>query len=79
VIGAGSAPNGSSVTLPTGYTSDNMLSVVVPNGGIVNPGQHNLCGIAQCSMIGLTPFLAYMDSSLNTWPGDTAWMVTAWK
>jgi len=79
VIGAGSCTNGSSVTLPTGYTEENLLSVVVPNGGIVNPNQHNLCGIAQCSMVGLTPFLAYQDSSWNTWPGNTNFMICAWK
>jgi hypothetical protein len=79
VIGAGNAANGTSVTLPTGYTAENMLSVVVPNANIVNPGQHNLCGIAQCSMIGLTPFLAFQDSNFNTWSSDTAWMIAAWK
>jgi hypothetical protein len=79
VIGAGQATNGSSVTLPTGYTEENLLSVVTPNGGIVNPSNHNLCGIAQCSLVGLTPFLAYQDSNYNTWPGNTNWMIAAWK
>ena len=78
VIGAGQqAAVGDSVTLPTGYTSAQMLSICTP-AGFVEAG-HHWQGIFQCTFLGLTPTLQYLDDSLNSWPGICNWMICAWK
>jgi hypothetical protein len=79
IIGAGTAASGTLVTLPTGYFADKMLGIVVPNGGIVNPSNHNLSGIAECSFDGTYLQLFYADNTGHTWTGNVSWMLSAWK
>lgn len=76
VIGAGSAPENSTVELPAGYSDAKMLSIATPAGSD-NSGNH-LRGVSQCSLLGLTPYLVYTDNN-NQWTGPTNWMLTAWK
>jgi hypothetical protein len=78
VIGAGQqAAVGDAVTLPTGYTDAQMLSICTP-AGFVEAG-HHFQGVFQCTMLALTPVLQYLDDSLNSWPGICNYMVCAWK
>ena len=78
IIGTGTGASGTAITLPAGYTEENMLGIVVPNGGIVNPSNHNLSGIVRCAFNGLIPILNYGDTSGNIWTGNVDWMVAAW-
>ena len=78
VIGAGQqAAVGDSVTLPTGYSAAQMLSICTP-GGFIEAG-HHWQGIFQCTFLGLTPVLQYLDDSLNSWPGICNWMACCWR
>lgn len=79
ILGAGTGVSGTAITLPAGYIPNKMLGVVVPNGTIVNPSNHNLSGIIQCSFVGLIPILYYGDTSGNRWSGNVDFMLAAWK
>jgi hypothetical protein len=76
VIGAGQTASGTAITLPSGYSSSQMLSICTP-ASAANTG-HHLRGISQCSFIGLFPILSYTDNS-NTWTGNVNWLVACWK
>ena len=78
ILGAGTGASGTTVVLPTGYTPEQMLGIVVPNGGIVNPSQHNLSGIVECAFVGTVPILNYGDTTQHTWSGNVNWMLAAW-
>jgi hypothetical protein len=80
IIGSGTCASGTAVVLPSGYASaQKTLGIVVPNGDIVNPSNHNLSGIIQCSFAGLIPILSYADTTGHTWSGNVSWMMAAWK
>jgi len=76
VIGAGQSASGAAISLPAGYTADQMLGLVTP-GGSDNSGRH-LRGVLTCAFSGLMPILTYTDN-VNYWSGTTNWMVAAWK
>ena len=76
MLGAGQALAGASIQLPAGFTSDQMLSICTPAGFV--PSGHHFQGISQCSMVGLTPVLTYLDDSGNVWSGPCNWMVACW-
>jgi len=76
VIGAGQGPSGTPISLPSGYTSQQMLSICTP-GGSANSGNH-MRGVQQCSFFGLSPVLQYTDNS-SVWGGAVNWMLAAWK
>ena len=75
-IGAGQTASGTAISLPTGYTVDQMMSICTP-GGSDNSG-HHLRGVAECAMFDLIPILSYSDNT-NNWSGAVNWMVAAWK
>lgn len=76
-IGAGKAPSGTAFGLPAGFTSANMLAIATPAS--YNDIGDDMAGVAQCGIIGTTPFLTYSDAqSGNTWDGDCNWMGFAW-
>ena len=79
IIGAGTGASGTAISLPSGYSVGNMLGIVVPNGSIVNPSNHNLSGIAGCYFDGLIPTLFYQDNTGHTWSGNVSWLLAAWK
>ena len=82
IIGTGKGVSGSAntpITLPAGYgPPGGFLGIVVPDGGIVNPSQHNLSGIVQCAFNSLIPQLLYGDNTGHTWSGNVDWMCAAW-
>ena len=75
ILGAGQVASGMAVALPSGYTSDNMLSVCTPASADTG---HRLVGVQQCSFNGLTPTLIYTDN-INIWSGKVNWLLAAWK
>lgn len=78
ILGAGTCASMSVITLPGGYIENQTLGLAVPNGGITNPGNHNLSGIVQCSLDDLIPTLFYGDTAGNEWSGNVNWMIAAW-
>ena len=78
VFGAGQTASGTAITLPTGYSVDQMLSICTPASTDMTI-HHLLSGIAQCAFIGLTPTLNYEDSNFNRWSGNVNWLLAAWK
>jgi hypothetical protein len=76
VIGAGQTASGSTITLPTGFSAVDMLSIGTP-GGTTHTGNH-LRGIQSCQLFGTLVQLLYTDDS-NIWGGPVNWMVAAWK
>jgi hypothetical protein len=77
IFGAGQIASGTPITLPAGYNSTDMLSICTPGG--FNEAGHHFQGIAQCSFLGLTPYLWYEDDSFNEWDGAVNWMLGAWR
>ena len=77
VIGGGTSPNATLLTMPAGYTNaQNTLSIATPDG--CDPVGNHLRGVQQCSLIGFETSLFYSDGS-NTWSGNVSWMIAAWK
>jgi hypothetical protein len=75
-IGAGSGANGSSFSLPSGFTSNNLLSIATPAGA--DATSHPMAGVFRCAVQGTTMELIYTDTENNFWNGDCNWMGFAW-
>ncbi len=76
-IGAGGGPAGSSMTLPAGFTSDQMLAIATPASAAAVG--HPMSGIVQCAIAGTLLELVYRDESGNYWGGDVNWFAFAWQ
>lgn len=75
-FGAGTASS-ASFSLPTGFTTDNLLAIASPRtyGG---SGDNVMHCIVACDIAGTSPFLKYVDGSGNAWGGSTNWFVFCW-
>ena len=78
IIGGGQSTSGAAITLPAGYSSDNMLSICTPASTDMTI-HHQLTGITTCAFTGLVPVLIYLDDKFNSWSGNCNWMVACWK
>lgn len=77
-IGAGQIANGLAFDLPSGFTTDNILSFATP--ATFNGTGHSMAGVEACSIAGATATLTYEDpGSSNFWDGNVAWFAFAWQ
>ena len=77
-IGAGQSTGGLPVTLPTGYTFENMLTIATPGGCPLSTG-YSARGIQICAFDTTTPYLGYTDN-VHQWGFSSPinWMVCCW-
>jgi hypothetical protein len=77
-FGAGSIADGSSFSLPGGYTQSQMLSIGTPASFNDN---HDNClhAVSNCDIAGTTAQLTYVDGSGNSWNGNVNWFAFAWE
>src|ERR1700744_2897715 len=76
-FGGGQVASGTAITLPAGYSEAQMLSGCTPAS--FNDAGHVMAGFGQCSFVGLTPFLQYLDPSNDAWDGNVNYMIFVWQ
>lgn len=79
-IGAGSGANNSSMSLPSGFTSDKQLTIATPASA--DATSHPMSGVYKCDVNALTGNqlqLTYTDTQGNYWFGNVNWMCFAWE
>lgn len=76
-IGAGNAASGVAFGMPSGFTTDKMLSIATPAS--VNDSGHPMAGVYSCGITGSTGVLQYNDTENNFWDGRYNWMAFSWQ
>jgi hypothetical protein len=78
LFGQGVVADGTTITLPAGYTSAQMFAVAYPHDG-VPVGGHNAHWVGAYVDSSLQVHLNYKDGDGNVWHGNAAVLVFAWK
>ena len=73
----GSAYHGSSIPVPAGFSSANMLAI--PGMASADNVNHNMQGVFNCSLSGLVLQGTYNDQSGNSWHGNVNVVAVFWK
>jgi hypothetical protein len=78
IFGRGVVADGTTITLPAGYTSAQAFAVAYPHDGVPTGG-HNAHWVGAYVDSSLIVHLNYKDGEGNVWHGNAAVMVFAWK